>query len=833
MGSLATGAFDRREAGPLGPGAFAHHSRSLGLQVEWLWDGVVTAEGIDEQLAAFAAAGIGEVVIEAWDGIVAGTEPGVSSGAPFLSPAYVDLVVHAVAIAGRLGLSIWIYDGNAAGDDTGAVQRVLVRRPDLAATVVERVDGSLRRRPVPGALDRLSAEATEAVLAEEHQRIHDALGPELRSTVRGFWKDEPRTPRGVPWTEALPARFRDRWGYDLDDAVLHSVFAGGTSNDRRHRVAFWSTVAALFGAEHLGTVQRWHQDRGWLSLVQPIDDGLIFDVQTRAMGSMPVIQAWADVPGCDMWPGMWTDQALSDDFGGGLAHVLAASFAHLHGRARVQAEPYGLQGWGLEIAQQKSLADRLYARGINLISPAVTHYAYSVSQATFAGDFGPLNGPLWSFTDLLQTHLCRLGEVLAGAAHVAPFALLHPQTSAWAGDPEVETDVALQIATRNVGAALQLTHRGFDIVNEEVLADAATAVVDGTIVRHDHGFRTVVLPSTTTLFPTTLDVLEELVDGGGHVVFAGDRPTQCALGDDDRLVDRVTRLLGSPGVHHVGLPAVVADGLGELTDLVAALDACGPAEVVIDDPAPLGRVTAHDCYHARRGDDDVFFITNHPEHGHVIGGSPTGHWLRSWVHLDAADGVPELWDAETGEIGPLPFRATRAGVSVWLEIPSLGCALVVVRADTGKAPTVREDPTWCATTTLAGEFTVAFAPASLPIAVARPADLATGYGDLAPSAAGFSGTATYGTTITIATDGLARIDLGEARDCVEVSIDGKVVGRRAWPPFVFTIGALSTGQHRLDVSVTNTAANVMPGPDHDPLKPWGLYGPITVSEGGS
>jgi hypothetical protein len=419
----------------------------------------MTAGLVTEQLEHFAAAGLHDVVVEPWDGLVAGTEPGFSSGVEYLSDGFFDLLAHAAAECRRLGLAMWLYDGNAAGHDTGAVAVLLRDRPDLAARQLVEVEPGVRYEvrqddgPGRPRLDRLRPEAAEALLDLLHRPVVERCGP-----IAGFWTDEPRLWGDVPWADGLVR--------DWSPVELSSLFRGATDEDRARRVAFWSAVTGRYGSAFLGTIQRFHHQHGMASLVQPLPDGVELSEQMRTTGSLLQTQQYADLPGCDLWPGTSHDDLLRGDAdsNGGMVHAQARSAAHLAGHTWAQAEPYGLQGWGVTLAHMKAVADRLLARGINLIAPATTHAHFGVSQSTFCGDFGPLNGPLWMYFDLLHAHVASVGAALAGLRHVAPVALVHPERLVWALDPSSEDDAALRAGYSRAGGTLQAGHYGFDVV---------------------------------------------------------------------------------------------------------------------------------------------------------------------------------------------------------------------------------------------------------------------------------------------------------------------------------------------------------------------------------
>lgn len=72
----------------------------------------------------------------------------------------------------------------------------------------------------------------------------------------------------------------------------------------------------------------------------------------------------------------------------------------------------------------------------------------------------------------------------------------------------------------------------------------------------------------------------------------------------------------------------------------------------------------------------------------------------------------------------------------------------------------------------------------------------------------FSGTAEY--SITFQGNGARFIDLGDVKYAAKVFLNGKCLGTRLYPPYVFSVGdAMKDGANRLKIQVTNTLANAM------------------------
>ncbi len=92
----------------------------------------------------------------------------------------------------------------------------------------------------------------------------------------------------------------------------------------------------------------------------------------------------------------------------------------------------------------------------------------------------------------------------------------------------------------------------------------------------------------------------------------------------------------------------------------------------------------------------------------------------------------------------------------------------------------------------------------------------------------FAGTATYSKKFVFENNGKHQgksvlLDLGELHDLVQVSLDGKDLGVKWYPPYHYDISTLlAPGEHELKISVTNNWANRVIGDEQEPADfEWG------------
>ena len=127
---------------------------------------------------------------------------------------------------------------------------------------------------------------------------------------------------------------------------------------------------------------------------------------------------------------------------------------------------------------------------------------------------------------------------------------------------------------------------------------------------------------------------------------------------------------------------------------------------------------------------------------------------------------------------------------------------------------------------------------SAPNGIFQPEPRVSGPGNIARPGVlpHFSGTLRYLTTIAVTSGDAALpalLDLGDAYEIVEVTLNGNALGARICPPYRFEVtGLLREGTNELQIDVTNTLAKAWgdqnPFDRSMPQEPSGLVGPVRL-----
>ena len=571
-------------------------------------------------------------------------------------------------------------------------------------------------------------------------------------------------------------------GYDLRAQI--ASLAGDGDPDTVARVR--RDYRAALGDLHLGYVRSW---TGWAH-----GRGSLSRNQAHgAPGNLLDLYAAADIPETEVFRKM--DEAMMPRL------KLASSAAHARGGRLASAEAFTWLGehFSAPLSLVKRAADWLYLSGVNHL---VFHgIPYSPAGEPWPGfqfyaavNFGP-EGGLWHDLPALTAYLTRVQAILQAGDPDAELLLYYSPDDFWSAPPQ--TVKADDLAPQNPvppafeELGLRLWRRGYawDAVSEAKLGEAR---VEADRLRLGAGsYRAVVVPRARFASAAALRRLAELAAAGASVVFVGGFPADVpGFGRLDarrqELREAVARLRG------LAPSGRVLEG-DDAEPLLARLAV--PREAMTDSGLQLVR--------RRRASGRDYFVVNRGEAA-FDGWAPLATPARSAVLVDP------LAEASWGAAEVRADAAGRTSVRLQLE---LGASVIVRTYEASRAspvPWPYAEPAGPAVA-LTGSWSVAFAEGgpALPRSF-ETSTLGSWTSRDDPEAQRFAGTARYTLGFerpsAAASDWL--LDLGDVRESARVSLNGRSLGTLWTRPFRLRLGpALRAGANRLEVEVTNLAAN--------------------------
>nr|MCU0793799.1 hypothetical protein [Opitutaceae bacterium] len=664
--------------------------------------------------------------------------------------------------------------------------------------------------PVPDELIGKTLEADKLCL--EQTRFHwetvlnplkEHLGPHLGKSFRHFLIDSyeagPQT-----WTPAFRDEFLKRKGYDPTPwLVTLGPPVTGVSKQPRARILGSEELTERFEWDYRDVIATLYYENGWkpaADMIRATGSTLQFEPYGGPFDTIAG-SALADLPMGEFW-------TFGD--GGVSAPIIAAGRAA--GRTTIGAEAFTgtpvRSRWNETPAFLKKTADGAFGSGVNRM--ILHHWVHQ----PFDDRYQPGMGMGW-----WGTHFSR-HQTWAEPGKEFYRYLGRVQGLLQRGETPVHYV--------SVGAAA-----GGDAIPVSTLL-AGLQVDRGQIVLPSgRRYALLHIPHSGALLPEVIHAMKRLLEAGATVV--SPRPARSPS---------LAELWGDAPVRSIGRGTLHTGG--DVNAALAALKLEPFTQIKSPDSA---RFRVH---HRRDGQDDLFFIAS-------LNDEP-----RSFSFSVLVSGrQPELWDAETGAIIDAPlWRASGARTELDLTLGAAKSIFVVFRrplakntdplvtlegaagstltSDAKGRPVVRASASVTGTAHFASGRTRAFdlAPAApVPVDAAWEVTLAPKLGSVSklqlpalvslstlpePAAKYFSGTATYRTTVKIPADLLGsgrrlQLDLGEVRDLVRVTVNGRDLGVWWHGPFVRDVTeALRAGENTLELAVTNTWHNRLVGDEQEP-----------------
>jgi hypothetical protein len=641
----------------------------------WSWNDALDPAELDRQVAEMAGAGLGGHFMHSRVGLIT----------DYFGPHWMRCITSTVKSSKQNGLRAWLYDEDCwpSGTASGAVPAL---DPDFVAhgltwervpadgfepshdsvatwlttdsadgdpravkpadAAKEAQDGELvlhfftqrkSHRLQPTYTDLMNADAVKAFIRNAYVGYRHTVGREFAKTVPGIFTDEPQLGRPLPWSVKLPGFFKSLHGYDLLENLVSLVLPIGDFRAIRHD--FYRAVTDLFVQSFTQQIGEWCENAK-LELTGHLmcEDSLA--MQRRAVGACMPHYEHMQMPGID-----WLGRRIGDP----LTPKQASSVAHQFGGRRVLSEMFGCSGWNVSFEELRWIAEWQFVLGVDFVCPHLSLYS---ARGLRKRDYPPslhFQQPWWDDYRRLNDTLARILMVLRRGKHVADVLVLHNVESAWAAyDPDDDARTGeLNAGLVWVTEALLGMHRDFDF-GDETLLEKYGRVSKKTVRLKSGEYHVVVVPECDTIRKSTLGLLKRFINAGGTVITTGGLPGRVA----GRPSDQPAELLGP--LPHAPDPAALQKRID---------DSLKPRIRVLGDD----REDATGIYVQQRDDHDrqIYYLVNtsRDDAVHAAVQFPT-------------TGRFELWDAATGEIGPLKTRKRGSWTEIELDFEPMSSHLV-------------------------------------------------------------------------------------------------------------------------------------------------------------
>jgi hypothetical protein len=656
-----------------------------------------------------------------------------------------------------------------------------------------------KNRPAPAAgtgyeVDKLSRKYVQAYFKGYTDPIFSTLGPLVGKSLRYMTMDS--FEGGMQnWTDEMIGEFQKRRGYDPTPylPVLAGRVVESADVSDRFLWDFRRTIADLLAESHYGTMSDELKKHG-MGIY-----GEANGVSMEFMEDTLLNKSKVEIPMGEFWV-----RALHPEIQYYVDVRGAASASHAYGKKLVATETF--TGGGYEAPfNLKRISDYWLAQGVNrLVFHTSAQQPLDTKPGnTMVGTHINRNITWAEQAKPLMTYLARNMYMLQQGLFVADLAYLLPE-----GAPSSQSFW---------GAGLQPTPPmgyDYDCINTDVLLNRMTVGEDGRLMLPDGmSYRVLVLPQIHQMTVPVLKKIRELVAGGATVV--GPRAT------------RSPSLTGYPDAD-VELQSLAADVWGDLDGVMRNERFFEKGRVIwglplVDVLHSIAIPSDFECtqnldspmawIHRRDGETDIYFLANGADHAQDIE-------ARFRVNGKEA----EIWHSDTGAVEPADYSIANGRTVVPLHLAQRESVFVVFRHPSAAPSRTLPRDTTTMLATVAGTWDVSFPPNFGAPPKIQLEKLESWTANADDGVKYFSGTATYTKTLSAPQGWLqpgAKIllDLGSARDVVEVAVNSKPLGILWKPPYVVDVtGVLKAGDNQLEIKVTNEWTNRQAGDAAGPLE---------------
>jgi hypothetical protein len=372
-------------------------------------------------------------------------------------------------------------------------------------------------------------------------------------------------------------------------------------------------------------------------------------------------QRWYSAPGLDDWQQKPIKGRNYYDT------KIAASIARLYQRPRVWAEVFHTSGWGRTPDQTLTWLSTLYAFGANLYDEHGLYYSLNAGTWEHAAGDPHWRQPYWTYYQEISDWATRMSYIMSQGNSVADVAVHYPVVSLLA---EIEKSDLDYNHYMKLSRMIYEAGMDNDIIDDESILKAT--IQNRKLIINGNEYQALVFGAERTMRLSVLEKALKLMENGGTVIFYGTLPTASAENGrgDDHVASILKILLDAPTF--------------ELTDqkiIENKLENGGYAAFIPDKPEVLASIISQHIDRDFIGEGGEVYMS----HRNI--GSLDFYLLQNTeekpIQLEArlrADGIPELWNAFTGDIDEVvDFERKDGYTHVKLELEGNIAQLLVLK----------------------------------------------------------------------------------------------------------------------------------------------------------
>lgn len=385
--------------------------------------------------------------------------------------------------------------------------------------------------------DPCNKDAVKTFIETTHEKYQKTLGDEMGKSVYGMFSDEVGLLGRLPWSEQLPAYFKQRFGCDIR-TVLAAIADKTYPNAAKIRYEFYQALHELFRESYHKPMADWCNGHN-----------ILYATEVPSMRRST--QIYSAVPGGDCAHeklGRSLDWTYENDLHSYRSCAMGvSSVARQLGRDYAMIESFHSMGWSMTLQDAKWMLDLLASMGINFYNVHAFYYTIDSITKHDAPPSQFLQNPYWKNYHLLADYAGRFSAWLSNTESMNTVAVLDPVVSYWThlansfqrfGYAGTDKDEEAALKTlkddwMHIIKELRYSHIGTDLLDAEIMAMAEIA--DGKMKIGKAEYNTLVITPNTAIEHIATEKIKEFLRSGGKVIAVGLLPYEIV--DEDTQVE--------------------------------------------------------------------------------------------------------------------------------------------------------------------------------------------------------------------------------------------------------------------------------------------------------
>ncbi|HMB99718.1 MAG TPA: glycosyl hydrolase, partial [Flavobacteriaceae bacterium] len=519
-------------------------------------------------------------------------------------------------------------------------------------------------------------------------------------------------------------------------------------------------------------------------------------------GNLIDLYASADIPECETFGSMPYDipgfrrekQNIREGDADPVMLKFSSSAAHISGKPLTSSETFTWlrDHFKTALSQCKPEVEDLFLNGVNHVF--LHGSTYSPKRADWPGwkfyasvNFNATN-TIWEDAPLLFSYIANCQSMLQSGKPDDEVLLYWPIYDIWGAN--LDGNLFLQITIHSLktwlygtsfyDAAEELMSNGYglDFISDEFIEKAT--VENGLLVLPGNTYKALVVPDCGKMPLATLQKLIALKKEGANIIFKGLPDSVPGFYEYESQNKTMAELISNN-----------TEIVNPISDILTALENTNIyPETLVESGL---KFTRRDL-----DGEKIYYLVNH-----------TSKPIDDFIPISIADKEVLILDPLTRNYGNAMVKKSPQNTLVKLHMqPGQSLILKTENKESQKPWKYYEESSQ--PIQVGGEWTLVFEKGGPQLPSQAKIDSLQSWTGLSPEAEAFSGTARYTLEFDAPNNVVAdnwQLNLGDVRESAKVWLNDKYIGDVWSVPFILNLGTLKKGKNKLELEVTNLAAN--------------------------